>query len=66
MEINEKAIRDLMNEHGWSITRFAAELGARRTWVSALLNGRKRPSGKFIGQFMKRFPEKDLKKYFWA
>ena len=66
MKVNEEAIRNLIKENGWTVTRLAAELGLQRTWLSAILNGHKNPSSGFVGAFMKRFPDHDLRMYFSA
>lgn len=66
MKANQEHIQNFIKSKGWTVSKFASELGLSRGSTSLVIHGKRNPGGKFIGAFTKRFPDEDIKEYFFA
>lgn len=58
--MNERII-ELMNRLGMTPTQFSTVIGASRTTIQHIINGRNEPSLKLIKSILEKFPSVDMK-----
>lgn len=66
MYANIPAIKKIMSANNFTQLGLANELGMSRATVNRVLNNTKKPGGKFMSAFKRRFPRENLDKIFYV
>lgn len=64
--LNTQYIRELLDDHNWSIGKLAIKSGISKAQISRILSNKRGAGEKTIQGLLKAFPEVDMKRLFFT